>query len=72
MNTALTVEKETMIIVKHPNGFEGAIHNGSLAVYYNDEQVLHASHTEIETEMELYMLLEDLPSFMTNHNLPWE
>jgi len=73
MNTALTVEKETMStvrhpkgsIVRHPNGFEGVLYGDTyLVVYYNNEQVLHTRYRNIDTEEELYALLEELPWFI--------
>lgn len=55
-----------IVKVKHPNGYFGILYGrGSMSVY--DElghRVLHTGYRIVNTEQELYAVLEKMPEFM--------
>lgn len=53
-----------MIVVKHPNGYEGTLYGKrSLSISKDGREVFHTGFRSVETEEELYELLEDIPEF---------
>ena len=56
---------ENEIKVEHPNGYSGILYGKrSMAIFYNNKEVLHTGFRNINTKEELYQHLEKMPEFM--------
>lgn len=54
------------IIIKHPNGYSGRLYGKSSMLIFSPEgkEVLHTGFRSINTQKELYDMLETYPEFM--------
>lgn len=55
-----------VIKVEHPNGYFGILYGGSSMSLYDEDghEILHTGSRNIDTEEELYELLDGMPKFV--------
>lgn len=59
-------DKVSGVKVNHPNGYSGMLYGESSMVIYdeNGHECLHTGSRNVQTETELYELLEGMPKFV--------